>query len=87
LVDDDDAYSEDKHLSMHNSFCYLKAQKKAEEDAEAALIAEAIANRRAEREARKREKIAQKIAAQENARLLAEKMVLDDVWTQEQQIR
>jgi len=76
-----------KRSHFFNFIFYLKAKKKAEEDAEAALIAEAIANRRAEREARKREKIAQKIAAQENARLLAEKMVLDDVWTQEQQIR
>lgn len=36
---------------------------------------------------KKQEKMKQKIIAQENARLIAEKIVLEDIWTQEQQIR
>ena len=65
----------------------LQAKKKAAEDAEAALIAEAAALRKAEREQRKREKLALKAAAQEAARQAAEKAVLEDVWSQEQQLR
>jgi ABC-type Mn2+/Zn2+ transport system ATPase subunit len=65
----------------------LQAKKKAAEEAEAAALAEAAAQRRADREARKKEKLAQRAAAQEAARLAAEKAVLEDVWTQEQQQR
>lgn len=75
----------------HEEFLVQKAardaKKKAAEDAELALLAEAAAQRKAEREARKREKIAQRAAAQEAARLAAEKAVLEDIWTQEQQVR
>lgn len=75
----------------HEEFLAQKAardaKKKAAEDAELALLAEAAAQRRAEREARKREKLAQRAAAQEAARLAAEKAVLEDIWTQEQQVR
>ena len=75
----------------HEEFLVQKAakdaKKKAAEDAEAALVAEAVAKRRAEREQRKKEKLAQRAAAQEAARLAAEKAVLEDIWTQEQQVR
>lgn len=75
----------------HEEFLAQKAikdaKKKAAEEAEAALLAEAAAKRKAEREQRKKEKLAQRAAAQEAARLAAEKAVLEDIWTQEQQIR
>ncbi|KAJ1415980.1 P-loop containing nucleoside triphosphate hydrolase protein [Ochromonadaceae sp. CCMP2298] len=62
------------------------AKKKAQEDEEEAAEAAAAAQRRADRQALRREKMEQRLLAQENARKNAERAVMEDVWTQSQQV-
>ncbi len=89
-IEDARALKEQK-AKEHEEFLIMKAakdaKKKAAEDAELALLAEAAAKRKADREQRKRDKIAARAAAQEAARIAAEKAVLEDIWSQAQQVR
>lgn len=74
-----------------DEFLKLKAEKdariKAEEEAETARQLEELQKRREEKEKRKLARLQARLDAEERVRQEVEQMVLNDPWTQDQQIR